>query len=279
MWKAKPQQETKISLRFVHRLMRLALALPPRPDLHLKLIYSIALLLYFVIVLYYRFFCKYQLIYDAEHDSFSTILDLGNFVTLIVGHGIVAMNMIWNNHMEIFKYLQQLRTVMRRQFNHEVNDIRVKRYCNVINFLILLRIVSICGLSGYNCVTSGSFVVILFNLYSELVFTLRCGEFNLQLVLVMAFFVELEEVGSEIIRQLNNKRSNHNVDCKLDDLQELHRLLWQTQREIEDKYATSLAFIFWKYFVNASTMPYWVSINFRLKEEYSYSNIKSGRCN
>lgn len=279
MWKTSPEQEPNISLRFVHRLMRLALVLPPRPHPHLKLLYSIALLVYFVIVLYYRFFGKYHIIYDAEHDLFSTILDLGNFVILIVGHGVVAMDVIWNNHMEIFKNLQQFRSVLRMQFNHKVNDNRLKRYCNVINILILIRIVLIFGSSCYNYVISGSFIVILFNFYSELVFTLRCGEFNLQLALVMAYFVELDEVGSEITRKLNNNQSNLNVSCKLDDLCELHRLLWKTQREIEAKYAMSLVFIFWKFFANASTTPYWVSVNFRLKEKYSYFKIQIGRCN
>lgn len=278
MWRTSPQQEPNISLRFVHRLMRLALALPPRPHPHLKLIYSTALLLYFVIVLYYRLFCKYDIIYDAENDLFSTILDLGNFVILILGHGIIAMDVIWNNHMDIFKNMQQLRSVLQMQFNHKVNDNRIKRYCNIINILILLRFVSLCGMNCYNSITAGSFIVVLLNLYSELVLTLRCGEFNLQLVLVMAYFVELDEVGSEITRKLNDNQSNLNVSCKLDDLRELHRLLWKTQREIEAKYAMSLAFILWKYFVNASTTPYWLSINFRMRQNYSYLKIQTSRC-
>lgn len=257
------------ALRFVRRLMRWALVLPPRSQHHLNLIYTIGLLTYFIIVLSYRLFGKYHVIYDEERDYFSTCLDLCNYVALIVGHGVVAFEIIWKNHMESLNTLHQIRSILWEQFQFEVNDKRIKRYCNIFNLMISIRVVSIWIVAYHISIVTQSIIVIIFNLYSDLVFTLRFGEINLQLIFILLYFLELKEAGEDIAGKLNGPRSNLNISHTFGSLREIHRLLWKSQREIEIIYSRSLNIIIWKYFVDACTMPYWVYINFHLRHNFS----------
>lgn len=51
-------------------------------------------------ILQWRFAFNYNVIYDIINDDVSRVLDLVNFVALIVGHSIVAMELLWRNHSE-----------------------------------------------------------------------------------------------------------------------------------------------------------------------------------
>jgi len=98
------------SLRFMRHLMRFFLLLPPHSHLSWKMIYNIALFIYIMCILQLRFAFNYNVIYDLIHDDVSRVLDLVNFVALIVGHSVVAMELLWRNHSEqIEQQLQQIR--------------------------------------------------------------------------------------------------------------------------------------------------------------------------
>lgn len=277
MFQDTTDKEDYNTLRFVRRLMRWALVLPPRPQHHLNLMYSIGLLIYFVSVLSYRLFGKYHVIYDKKRDFFSTFLDLGNFVALIVGHGAVAFEIIWKNYMESLNTLHQIRSILREQFNFKVNDKRIKRYCNFFNLLISIRVVSIGIIAYHNSIITQTIIVMIFNLYSDLVFTLRFGEINLHLILILFYSLELKEAGEAIAGKLNDPRSNLNISHTFGSLRKIHGLLWKSQREIEIIYSRSLNIIIWKYFVDACTMPYWVYINFQLRHNFSLAEMQISR--
>ncbi|KAL7731220.1 hypothetical protein ACLKA6_014407 [Drosophila palustris] len=92
------------------------LLLPPRPQLHLKLIYNIAVLTYLSMISRWRFAFQYQTNYDYLHDHLSRIIDLTNFVALVVGHLIVSMELIWRNQsVHIDQQFRQMQHILREK--------------------------------------------------------------------------------------------------------------------------------------------------------------------
>jgi len=177
---------------------------------------------------------------------------------LIVGHSVVAMELLWKNHSEqIEQQLQQIRYVLRIYFGHKVNLNRIKSYCNVIYSILFIRVMVIFLLTIYNCITTNTSLLLICHLYSEIVLTLRCIEFSLHSILVLAFYKELIDVGDEIVAKLID---DLNVK-RLSTLQQLHQLLWQSHRDIEINFERSLIVVMVKCFIDTSLMPYWVYLN------------------
>ncbi|XP_060648293.1 putative gustatory receptor 98a [Drosophila nasuta] len=216
-----------------------------------------------------------SVVYDVRHDHLSRFLDFANFVALIAGHILVALDLIWRNCSEhIEQQFQQIRHELRHQFGHKVNLQRLKNYCKLINRLIIIRIVLLLATSIYNCIVDKNpSVPLICNFYSEVIFTLRCGEFTLHSTMVLAFYKKLVEAGKELAQKLNiewkKTSTDHELFIKqLSRLQHMHQSLWKIQRDIECNFERSLTVVMLKYFVDASVMPYWVYLNIFYNRDY-----------
>ncbi|KAL7731221.1 hypothetical protein ACLKA6_014408 [Drosophila palustris] len=216
-----------VSLRLMQRLMHFFLLQPPHPHLSWKMSYSIALFTYIMWICQWRFAFNYNVIYDFINDDVSRVLDLVNFVALIVGHSAVATEVLWSNHSDkIEQQLQKMCYALRIHCGHKL---------------------------------------LICHLYSEIVLTLRCFEFSLHSILVLAFYQELIDAGSEILKKLDNPRQfgsgNDSTMKYLSTLQELHQLLWKTHRDIESNFERSLTVVIMKSFIDGTVMPYWIYLN------------------
>lgn len=70
----------------------------------------------------WRFAFNYNVIYDYSNDHLSRIIDLVNFDLLIVGHFIVALEMIWKNRSEkIDQQILHIQYVLCDQFHRKMN--------------------------------------------------------------------------------------------------------------------------------------------------------------
>ncbi|KAH8312217.1 hypothetical protein KR044_009829 [Drosophila immigrans] len=275
MWHV-PNELHDISLRFMRHLMHLFVLTPPRNYLYLKLLYSTALFLYISVICSWRFFGDYSVVYDVRCDHLSHFLDFANFAALITGHALVSLDLLWRNCSDqIEQQLQRIRHELRLQFRHKVNLQRIESHCNFINRLILSRMLLLLATSVYNSMQeTHSSVPLMCNFYSEIIFTLRCGEFTLHSTLVLAFYKELLEAGQQLVQQLNIKWQQMSQDERLllqqlSRLQHMHQSLWQIQRDIECNFERSLTLVMLKYFVDASVLPYWVYLNIFQNKAYS----------
>ncbi|KAM8703874.1 hypothetical protein ACLKA7_008494 [Drosophila subpalustris] len=255
-----------VSLRLMQRLMHFFLLLPPHPHLSWKMSYSIALFTYIMWICQWRFAFNYNVIYDFINDDVSRVLDLVNFVALIVGHSAVATEALWSNHSEkIEQQLQKICYALRIHCGHKVNLERIENHCNHIYRILCIRVMILLLLTIYNCITTNTSQLLICHLYSEIVLTLRCFEFSLHSILVLAFYQELIDAGSEILKKLDNPRqfgSGHDSTVKyLSTLQELHQLLWKTHRDIESNFERSLTVVMMKSFIDGTVMPYWIYLN------------------
>lgn len=266
MWHL-PGELHNVSLRLLRRLMHFFLLLPPRPCVILKILYTLAVLAYILCIFEWRLAFNYNVIYDVVHDDVSRVLDLVNFVALIVGHCIVTQELLWRDHSDrLEQQLQHIRFVLRVQFGHHVDLRRIERYCNLIYRIIFLRVAVLLLITIYNCLTTNTSHLLVCHMYSEMVLTLRCVEFSLYSVLVLALYRELHEAGLVIVSKLEMYSSEmdsefqHQVGC-IAILQQLHQVLWKTQRDIEGNFERSLIVVMMKSFVDTSVMPYWVYLN------------------
>lgn len=266
MWHL-PGELHNVSLRLLRRLMHFLLMLPPHPCVLLRVLYTLAVLSYIVCIFEWRFAFNYNVIYDVVHDDVSRVLDLVNFIALIVGHSIVAQELLWRDHSDrLEQQLQHIRFLLRVQFGHHVNLKRIESYCNVIYRIITFRVTVLLLITIYNCLTTNTSHLLVCHLYSEMVLTLRCVEFSLYSVLVLALYRELHEAGLDIVSKLDGFSSDsdsgfhHQVGC-IAILQQLHQALWKTQLDIEANFERSLIVVTMKCFVDTSVMPYWVYLN------------------
>ncbi|KAH8414290.1 hypothetical protein KR215_002444 [Drosophila sulfurigaster] len=264
MWHV-PGELHNVSLRFMRRLMHLLLLLPPQPELGWKILYNTVLFIYILSIFRWRFAFNYEVIFDAVNDDVSRVLDLINFVALIVGHLVMATELLWRNLSDqIEQQFQQIRYVLRIQFGHKVKLKRIKRYCNIIYKIIAIRFSILFSITIFNCISTNTSLLLICHMYSELVFTLRCMEFSLHATLILGFYKELNDVGNDIVMRLSNNllASELNLQVqRLAVLQQLHQLLWKTHRDIELNFERSLIMVMMKCFVDSSVMPYWLYLN------------------
>lgn len=112
-------------------------------------------------------------------------------------------------------------------------------------------------LTIYNYATTITSLLLIYHFYSEIVLTLRCIEFSLHTILVLAFYRELIDAGNEIVAKLADAANVRHLST----LQHLHQLLWQIHRDIETNFERSLIVVMMKSFIDTSVMPYWIYLN------------------
>lgn len=265
MWHV-PGELHEASLHRMSRLKHWLLLLPPRPLLQLKVFYTVSLLIYLAFILHWRFSFNYGVVYN-RNDHFSRAIDLLNFVTLTIAHLAVAMELIWTDRTDqIEQQLERMRYLLRVQFGHKVNIVRVCRYCKAICWLWLTCCLVQLLMTIYNNLTTNMSRLLVYAFYSEVVLMLRLSEFSVFAVLILAFYMELAEVSCRLMLELDKTRYEvWSLRClsleRLYALQHLHGLLWSTVRLIERNFALSLIIVLLKYFVDISVLPYWMFVN------------------
>ncbi|EDW68276.1 uncharacterized protein Dvir_GJ22630 [Drosophila virilis] len=177
------------------------------------------------------------------------------------------MELIWRNRSdEIEQQLERMRYILRVQFGHKVNLVRLCRYCNIIYSLLLICCLTLFLLTIYNHVVTDTALLLFYAIYSEAVLLMRLSNFTLYAVLILVFYMELREVSFRLILELDKTRfevwSLRRLSLeRLAMVQHLHGLLWNTVRSIERNFELSLVIVMLKYFVDTSVLPYWILVN------------------
>lgn len=255
------------SLRIMRRSMHCMLLLPPRPQVELKVLYTIVLLIYLMFVLNWRFSFNYHVVYDFKNDHVSRNIDLLNFVGLILSHAIVAMELLWKNRSEqVEQQLQRMRHILRVQFGHNVNLRRIRCYSNIIFASLLARVSILMAFTIYVNFVTDNLVLLFYSHYSEVVLLMRFSEFTMYSALIMCFYRDLLDVSTTLIAELERTSSEmcsvrRILLDRLFTLQHLHGLLWYSTRLIEQNFEWSLISIMLKLLVNTSMLPYWIFLN------------------
>ncbi|XP_062123396.1 putative gustatory receptor 98a [Drosophila sulfurigaster albostrigata] len=248
------------SLRLMRHFMCCILLLPPRPQLHLKLFYSLSILTYLIIITHWRFGFEYEVNYDYMNDYFSRAVDLFNFVALISGHVTVALELIWRNRSVVIdQKFQELQNTLHEKLGHKVNVKRIQLHCNLVFSFLFLRVIVLTIMTLMNFTTTSTYFLYVLNFYSEMVEILRCCEFILHGVLVLSIYQELNYASYQLVLELQTK--NNLCVERIFVMQELHQLLWRTQREIEKNFELSIIVIMMKNFVDTSVIPYWMYVS------------------
>ncbi|EDV95026.1 GH23777 [Drosophila grimshawi] len=177
------------------------------------------------------------------------------------------MELIWRNRSErIEQHLEKIRYVLRVQFGHKVNLVRIRRYCQSLLLLFEVSCVSLLGMAIYNNLVTDLVVLLLYAVYSEMVLLMRFSEFSLHAVLILVFYMELNEVSFRLIMELDKTQFEVKSVRRLSlerllVLQQLHGQLWNTVRSIECNFELSLVTVLLKFFVDAHILPYWMYVN------------------
>lgn len=251
-----------LSLGVFRRLMRIIMLLPPSPHLYVKLLYNLVLMTYLGLISRWRHAFNYNVIYDYRNDHLSRILDLINFDLLIVGHFIVAFEMLWKNRCEkIDKEILRIQYILCDQFHRKINYQRMRVYSRIIYCVLFLRLAVVLLMTVYNYLTTNTSLLLICNFYSECALIARFSDFSMHVALVLAVYRELIEATAEVILQLEVQLQSSIQ--KIKTLQKIHHTLWALHREIEESFAQSLLVVLLKYFVDTSVMPYWVLMSNR----------------
>lgn len=243
------------------------LLLPPRPQVELKVLYTIVLLIYLIFVLNWRFSFNYHVVYDLKNDHVTRNIDLLNFVGLILSHAIVAMELLWRNRSEqVEQQLQRMRHILRVQFGHNVNLRRIRCFSNIIFASLVVRVIILMAFTIHVNFVTDNLVLLFYSHYSEVVLLMRFSEFTMYCSLIMCFYRDLCDVSTILIAELERTSSEmcsvrRILLDRLFSLQHLHGLLWNSTRLIEQNFELSLISIMLKLLVNTSMLPYWIFIN------------------
>ncbi|XP_030563945.1 putative gustatory receptor 98a [Drosophila novamexicana] len=159
-----------------------------------------------------------------------------------------------------------MQNVLSETIGRKVNLHRVRFNSNLILSFLFLRVSVIFGMTIYNNLASSTSVLLIGNFYSEVVLILRCSEFTLHSAFVLAIYQELIDAATSVISELESIHfkiwSQRRVPLKrIATLQQLHLLLWKTQRDIERNFERSLVMVLLKYFIDISVLPYWAYLN------------------
>lgn len=255
------------ALRIIQLLMCLALIVPPRPYPQLRLLYTGAMLVYLGLIFRWRIAFNYTVDYDRLNDPLSYVLDLVNFMALVVSHMVVSFELIWQNRSnQIEKQFSHIQHVLCERTGHKLNTRSNRLKTNIVFILLLLRVLMLLGTTVYNNSRANTSLLLISNFYSQIVLILRCNEFTLHSAFVLTIYQELHDAASSVILKLESSRyetwSLRRLPLKhIATLQQLHLLLWQIQRDIERNFERSLVMLMLKYFIDTSVLPYWAYVN------------------
>ncbi|XP_023161715.2 putative gustatory receptor 98a [Drosophila hydei] len=254
------------ALRIIQLLMCLALIVPPRPYPQLRLLYTGAMLVYLGLIFRWRIAFNYTVDYDRLNDPLSYVLDLVNFMALVVSHMVVSFELIWQNRSnQIEKQFSHIQHVLCERTGHKLNTRSNRLKTNIVFILLLLRVLMLLGTTVYNNSRANTSLLLISNFYSQIVLILRCNEFTLHSAFVLTIYQELHDAASSVILKLESSRyetwSLRRLALKhIATLQQLHLLLWQIQRDIERNFERSLVMLMLKYFIDTSVLPYWAYV-------------------
>lgn len=266
MWHV-PEQLHHASLRHMRRLMHCLLLLPPRPRVQLRLLYTIGLLLYLMFIFNWRLSFNYHVVYNLKHDHVSRIIDLLKFVMLIASHATIVLELLWKNRSEqVEQQLQHIRHILRVQFGHNVSLRHMRLYCNILLASLVGRVLLLATMTIYENVMTDTYVLLYYAFYSEIVLLTRFSEFTMYSTLILCFYRDLRKVSTSLMTELENTRFGiwsvrRILLDRLNMLQHVHGLLWNTISQIECNFELSLICGMLKLFVDISVLPYWIYIS------------------
>ncbi|KAH8242789.1 hypothetical protein KR032_002159 [Drosophila birchii] len=251
-----------VSLRTMNRVMKCIVILPVGQHLMAKVLCNVVLFITVGLSSYLRFSFDYDFTYDFINDHFSRVIDLTNFVALIISHVVIVNQLIWRNYRtEIDRQLEGIHRVINAQLGRRMNLDRVRSYCNAVYGSLFIRFVMVCLINFYN-----NRALTYYALYSEIVLHVRFSEFTLYCAVILAFYQELILASLNILAELDRSRfelwSVRRLSLeKLVKLQRIHGLLWQAIRCLERNFQICLIIILMKFFADTSALPYWLFLS------------------
>lgn len=266
MWHT-PSELHDASLRVIRRLMHCLLLLPPFPQVKLKILYTIVLFFYLVFIAHWRFSFNYNVVYDVKNDYVSRAIDLQKFVGLVICHAVITAEVFWKNcTAEIELQLQRIRHCLRVQFGYCVNLERIRFYCNILIGSLIVRVFMFLAMTLYINFVTDDFVLVFYDLYSEVILLTRFTEFTIYSVVIYRFYRDLCDTSEIFIAEL--ERTPYEMSSvrrvlveRLSMLQHLHGLLWNTIRKIEENSKLSLISMMLKFITDTAVLPYWIYVN------------------
>lgn len=247
------------SLFRMRRAMKYFGILPFSNHLIPKLLCNLWLIVSIAVSTHLRFTFDYDFTYDFMNDAFSRTIDLSDFVSLSTAHFIIGMELIWWNHYkEIDSHLEELSYRLKSHLGQNVNLQRVRGYCQPIYASLFVRCLVFCLVTVWN-----GRALTYYALYSELVTLARFSEFTLYCAVILAIYQELVLAGRKLLEELQRTQYEpwavrHLTIKKLERMQQIHGLLWQTIRRIELNFKLSLITVLVKFFMDTSALPYWM---------------------
>ncbi|XP_041630326.1 putative gustatory receptor 98a [Drosophila kikkawai] len=259
-----------VSLLAMNRVMKYIVIVPVGQHLMAKVLCNVILIIAVGLSSFLRFSFDYDFTYDFINDHFSRVIDLTNYVSLIISHVIVVTQLVWRNHCaEIDSQLEGICRVMNAQLGRRMNLDRVRAYCNAVYASLFIRCLVFCSINVYN-----NKALTYYALYSEIVLLMRFSEFTLYCAVILALYQELILAGLNILAELERSRfelwSVRRLSLeKLAKLQRIHGLLWRANRCLERNFQLCLIILLMKFFFDTSALPYWLYLSKRVHSDVS----------
>ncbi|KAH8341972.1 hypothetical protein KR059_006482 [Drosophila kikkawai] len=259
-----------VSLLAMNRVMKYIVIVPVGQHLMAKVLCNVILIIAVGLSSFLRFSFDYDFTYDFINDHFSRVIDLTNYVSLIISHVIVVTQLVWRNHCaEIDSQLEGICRVMNAQLGRRMNLDRVRAYCNAVYASLFIRCLVFCSINVYN-----NKALTYYALYSEIVLLMRFTEFTLYCAVILALYQELILAGLNILAELERSRfelwSVRRLSLeKLAKLQRIHGLLWRANRCLERNFQLCLIILLMKFFFDTSALPYWLYLSKRVHSDVS----------
>ncbi|KAH8251954.1 hypothetical protein KR038_011928 [Drosophila bunnanda] len=251
-----------VSLLAMNRVMKCIVILPMGQHLVAKVLCVMVLLITVGLSSYFRFSFDYDFTYDFINDHFSRIVDLTNYVALMMSHVVIVNQLVWRNcRTEIDSQLERIHRVMNAQLGRRVNLDRVRSYCNAIYGSLFIRCLIFGLINVYN-----NRALTYYALYSEIVLHARFSEFTLYCAVILALYQELILASLSVLAELERSRfelwSVRRLSLeKLAKLQRIHGLIWRANRCLERNFQLCLIIMLMKFFVDTSALPYWLYLS------------------
>ncbi|KAH8288755.1 hypothetical protein KR054_009284 [Drosophila jambulina] len=259
-----------VSLLTMNRVMKCLVILPVGQHLMAKVLSNVVLVITVGLSSYLRFSFDYDFTYDFINDHFSRVIDLANFVALIISHVVIVSQLVWRNfRTEVDGQLEGIHRLMNAQLGRRVNLDRVCSYCNAVYGSLLIRCVIFCSINVYN-----NKALTYYALYSEIVLLVGFTEFTLYCAVILALYQELILAGLSTLAELERSRfelwsvRRFSLE-KLAKLQRIHGLLWRAIRCLERNFQLCLIITLMKFFVDTSALPYWLYLSKTLQSDVS----------
>lgn len=241
----------------------------------------VSLLTIFIVWISILRFQRYHEVLYNKNDTFSNIMDMVSYSSLIIVQSIVYWENTWKayQYKRIFTNFELLRYKFKYELKSKINMARIRLYSILLYTLLMVYMIIILFIVFIRYIKSLNGVRLILLQYGDIILKLKIIEFTIFAVIVMSIQMDLNNFMLTYRQELLKSKyiewkEKRKILEKFYILQDIHNILMTTVSYIEEYCYGSLPGLILKMFFEFTITAYWIYFSFYFKYPLLFQSCK-----